>query len=60
MGEEWERLIITNIIDHNISQSIRLKVKPYERHSFEIFLIRLAKNNRGLRWRFEKIKVETS
>ena len=58
MEEEWERLVITNRIDHIISQSVRLRIRPYERHEFEIFLIRLAKNNKGMQWRFSKLPVD--
>ena len=55
-----ERLIISNQVAHYIVQTIRLQTKPEERHEIELTLLKLARQNKGLKWRFEKVLIETS
>ena len=55
-----EKLVITNIIDHMISQSIRLYIRHQDKQEIERVLNMMKHQNRGLKWRFEKVLIETS
>jgi len=57
---QYEKLIITNVIDHIISQNVRLYIRQQDKQGIEIALKIMKQTNKGLKWRFEAVKAETS
>ena len=55
-----EKLVISNEIAHYIVQTVRLYIRQQDKQGIEMTLKIMQRDNKGLKWRFGPVKVETS